>query len=385
MALFSFYRSHNRNCFCFKWNPFFAFLCALLIVECVGWHRAALRVCLSGCWVLQRIKNQRVFHFKLKHPTIEFISTSLTPKRRLRKFNKGEKCFLLQCAIEFFNWSFSESSYLTYSFVLCAALKLLITIRLRVEILAERFTELSFKSCDFNLIKSFQFVHCKREFPVLDWLEFIVRHRKLFIWRDMFAVRAISIWKWEAFYDQRFALKRNEQSKEKLHLINAGEEKINSSESSLGFPTFRMRYFGVKKKIVSNFAGKRVKISEESIQMWWFSTFSNSHSQQIFQSLRVPSAEIAECFSSETARKLRSLGKFIPNQLIRTPMPLERLKWPNLAMKISSESSKRITKECETTQKKLETKGSLLWVRSLDGTETKVFRMRSLISTLSFV
>lgn len=125
----------------------------------------------------------------------------------------------------------------------------------------------------------FQLCSAKVSF-LMDWLEFRLRQRKtVFSW-DMFAVRAISIWKWEAFYDQRLALKRNEQ-REKLHLINADEE---NQFQWIGFRVSdaRMRKHDVKKKTLSNFSGKRVKINEESIEMRWFPTFLNSQSQQSF-------------------------------------------------------------------------------------------------------
>lgn len=98
---------------------------------------------------------------------------------------------------------------------------------------------------------------------LMDWLEFMLRHRKTFFssW-DMFAVRAISIWKWEAFYDQRFALKRK-RAKRKTTFNQCRRGKINSSESSLGFPMFAWGISISRRKQFRTLFRKRVKISEE--------------------------------------------------------------------------------------------------------------------------
>lgn len=83
-----------------------------------------------------------------------------------------------------------------------------------------------------------------------------------------------------------------------------------------------MRYFDMKTKIGSNFSGKRVKISEESIHMRWFPTF---HKFTFSANLSICARAFCwMCGMSELSNRSESFGackNFIWNQLIRTPMP----------------------------------------------------------------
>lgn len=93
-------------------------------VCCMASSAACVFETLRGCWALQRIKNQRVFHFILKHPTIEFISTSLTLKRWLQSCKnsiKAKKVFFTAMREKFSNWSFVCFLIWLVSFVFCAA------------------------------------------------------------------------------------------------------------------------------------------------------------------------------------------------------------------------------------------------------------------------